>query len=137
MGFITEIKTFAALGSGVIGSGWVSRALAHGLDVVAWDPAPGAEAALQDKAWLTRVHAFNRAEREWLRGELLERGYRCLPSQTNFLLCTLQQDATHLERRLFEQGVIVRPMGGYGLPKALRISVGSRAENRRLLKALS
>ncbi len=96
----------------------------------------GAEAALQDKAWLTRVHAFNRAEREWLRGELLERGYRCLPSQTNFLLCVLQQDAAHLERRLFEQGVIVRPMGGYGLPKALRISVGSRAENRRLLKAL-
>ena len=46
MRFITEIKTFAALGSGVIGSGWVSRALAHGLDVVAWDPAPGAEAAL-------------------------------------------------------------------------------------------
>ncbi|MFJ4547482.1 hypothetical protein ACIP1X_28425, partial [Pseudomonas sp. NPDC088885] len=30
--FITEIKTFAALGSGVIGSGWVARALAHGLD---------------------------------------------------------------------------------------------------------
>jgi carnitine 3-dehydrogenase len=43
MPFITEIKTFAALGSGVIGSGWVARALAHGLDVVAWDPAPGAE----------------------------------------------------------------------------------------------
>lgn len=40
MRFITEIKTFAALGSGVISSGWVSRALAHGLDVVAWDPAP-------------------------------------------------------------------------------------------------
>ena len=44
---VTEIKTFAALGSGVIGSGWVARALAHSLDVVAWDPAPGAEAALR------------------------------------------------------------------------------------------
>lgn len=47
MSFVTEIKTFAALGSGVIGSGWVARALAHGLDVVAWDPAPGAEAQLR------------------------------------------------------------------------------------------
>lgn len=47
MAFVTDIKTFAALGSGVIGSGWVARALAHGLDVVAWDPAPGAEAALR------------------------------------------------------------------------------------------
>ncbi|MCY7307822.1 MAG: L-carnitine dehydrogenase [Rhodoferax sp.] len=47
MSFVTEIKTFAALGSGVIGSGWVARALAHGLDVVAWDPAPNAEAQLR------------------------------------------------------------------------------------------
>ena len=54
MSYITEIKTFAALGSGVIGSGWIARALAHGLDVVAWDPAPDAEAALRQRvanAW--------------------------------------------------------------------------------------
>jgi len=54
MAFATDIKSFAALGSGVIGSGWVARALAHGLDVVAWDPAPGAEAALRarvDTCW--------------------------------------------------------------------------------------
>ncbi len=47
MAFRTDIKIFAALGSGVIGSGWVARALAHGLDAVAWDPAPGAEAQLR------------------------------------------------------------------------------------------
>jgi len=96
----------------------------------------GAAAALDDKPWLAKARAFNRAEREWLREELLERGYRCLPSQTNFLLCVLPRDAARLERHLFERGVIVRPMGGYGLPRTLRISVGSRAENRRLLRAL-
>ncbi|AIY42331.1 Carnitine 3-dehydrogenase [Collimonas arenae] len=51
---ITDIKIFAALGVGVIGSGWVARALAHGLDVVAWDPAPNAEQQLRDRlanAW--------------------------------------------------------------------------------------
>ncbi|MGH8234970.1 MAG: histidinol-phosphate transaminase [Rhodanobacteraceae bacterium] len=92
--------------------------------------------ALHDKPWLTKVCAFNRAEREWLRAELLERGFRCLPSQTNFLLCMLAHNADRLERFLFERGVVVRPMGGYGLPHAMRISVGSRAENRRLLRAL-
>jgi carnitine 3-dehydrogenase len=54
MAFVTELKTFAALGTGVIGAGWIARALAHGLDVVAWDPAPGAEAALRERianAW--------------------------------------------------------------------------------------
>lgn len=49
MSFNTHIKTFAALGTGVIGSGWIARALAHGLDVVAWDPAPGAEAQLRER----------------------------------------------------------------------------------------
>jgi len=49
MTFKTDIKTFAALGTGVIGSGWIARALANGMDVVAWDPAPNAEANLRDR----------------------------------------------------------------------------------------
>ncbi|TAN05165.1 MAG: histidinol-phosphate transaminase [Rhodanobacteraceae bacterium] len=96
----------------------------------------GAEAALGDGAWLAKVRAFNQAEREWLRNGLRARGYHCLPSQANFLLCVLRHDAAPLEHRLVERGVIVRPVAGYGLPRALRISVGSRAENRRLLRAL-
>src|SRR6201991_4430206 len=54
MAVIVDIKTFAAIGVGVIGSGWVARALAHGLDVIAWDPAPGAEQQLRENvanAW--------------------------------------------------------------------------------------
>ncbi len=54
MSYVTDIKIFAALGTGVIGAGWIARAMAHGLDVHAWDPAPGAEAALRTRianAW--------------------------------------------------------------------------------------
>ncbi|NRF72310.1 L-carnitine dehydrogenase [Aquincola sp. S2] len=54
MDFITSIKTFAAVGTGVIGGGWVARALANGLDVIACDPAAGAERSLRetvDNAW--------------------------------------------------------------------------------------
>ena len=66
------IKTFAALGIGVIGSGWVSRALAHGLDVIAWDPAQGAEKQLRANvanAWptLERVGLKPGASQERLR----------------------------------------------------------------------
>jgi histidinol-phosphate aminotransferase len=96
----------------------------------------GAEAALADRDHLDRVRAFNRAEREWLRGELRARGLEALPSQANFLLVDLGRDAAELERHLFERGVIVRPMGGYGLAQTLRVSIGSRAENERLLGAL-
>lgn len=41
------IRTVAAIGTGVIGAGWVARWLANGLDVVAWDPGAGAEAKLR------------------------------------------------------------------------------------------
>ena len=47
-------KVFGVVGTGVIGSGWAIRALSRGIDVVAWDPAPGAEDRLRqaiDRAW--------------------------------------------------------------------------------------
>lgn len=96
----------------------------------------GAEAALADREHLARVRAFNTNERRWLADALVAHGYASLPSQTNFLLLDLDRDATGLERHWFQRGVIVRPMGGYGLPQCLRISVGSRAENQRLLDAV-
>ena len=42
-----KIQRLALIGTGVIGSGWAARALANGLDVVAWDPAPGVERRLR------------------------------------------------------------------------------------------
>lgn len=96
----------------------------------------GAEAALGDRDHLERARASNAGERAWLAAELARRGVDCLPSQTNFVLVDLGRPAASLERQLFERGVIVRPMDGYGLPQTLRISVGSRAENERLLAAL-
>ncbi len=42
-----SIRTVAIIGSGVIGSGWAARCLAHGLDVIAFDPAPDGEAKIR------------------------------------------------------------------------------------------
>jgi carnitine 3-dehydrogenase len=60
------------VGAGVIGCGWAARALAHGLDVVAWDPARDADARLRaaiDNAWtaLKRVGLSQGASRRRLR----------------------------------------------------------------------
>ena len=96
-----------------------------------------AEAALGDAEHVARAKAFNRVERDWLTTQLASRGLRVLPSQTNFVLVDFARDAASIEQTLYERGVIVRPMGGYGLDEFLRISVGSRAENERLLDALS
>jgi histidinol-phosphate aminotransferase len=95
-----------------------------------------AQAALADRDHLAQSLAINARRRRALAGELRARGYSTLPSQTNFLLLYLGHEAASLERHLFQRGVIVRPMGGYGLPQTLRVSIGDDAENRRLLDAL-
>ena len=49
-----DVHCFGVVGTGVIGAGWAARALSRGLDVVAWDPATGAEDRLRaqiDNAW--------------------------------------------------------------------------------------
>lgn len=51
---MSTIATVGVIGAGVIGAGWATRALARGLDVIAWDPAPQAELKLRaaiDNAW--------------------------------------------------------------------------------------
>jgi histidinol-phosphate aminotransferase len=96
-----------------------------------------AEAALGDQAHVARAKVWNLAERELLVDRLRARGLRVLPSQTNFVLVDFARDAIPVESALFQRGVIARPMGGYGLPQCLRISVGSRGENERLLDALA
>ncbi len=57
------IRTLGVIGTGVIGAGWAARALAHGLDVVAWDPTPAWQGRLADavgNAWpaLERLGLF-------------------------------------------------------------------------------
>ncbi|WP_413623729.1 histidinol-phosphate transaminase [Luteibacter sp. Lutesp34] len=95
-----------------------------------------AEAALGDRDHLARVRDTNSVDRAWLADALTARGFRVLPSQTNFLLLDLGRDAAAFEAHLFERGVIVRPMVGYRLPHTVRVSVGSRAELDRLLEHL-
>ncbi len=96
-----------------------------------------ATAALGDQKHVARAQQWNFSERAWLTQQLRTHELRVLPSQTNFVLVDFQRDAAPIEAALFARGVIVRPMGGYGLSQFLRISVGSRAENKRLLDVLA
>jgi histidinol-phosphate aminotransferase len=94
------------------------------------------EAALGDVAHLDWACARNAEQRSALADTLTRRGLRVFPSQTNFVLVEFGARTPQIEAALVELGVILRPMGGYGLPDCLRISVGSADENRRLLSAL-
>ncbi len=95
-----------------------------------------AETALSDAAHLQNGITGNREQRAWLIAALRERGWPVAPSATNFVLVEFGEHTTAIEKELIARGVVARPMGGYGLPECLRITVGSAEENARLLAAL-
>ena len=95
-----------------------------------------AQAVLGDAAHLRASIAGNAAQRQALSSALRERELQVSPSQTNFLLVAFGERASQVEAGLVSRGVVLRPMGGYGLGEYLRITVGTAPENERLLAAL-
>jgi histidinol-phosphate aminotransferase len=95
-----------------------------------------AQAVLGDEEHLRWSLARNAEQRALLAAALRERGWFVHPSLTNFLLVEFGERTPAIEAGLLAQGVVVRPMAGYGLPDCLRITIGDAGENRRLLAAL-
>jgi histidinol-phosphate aminotransferase len=94
-------------------------------------------AALDDAAHVKRAREGNARELPRLSAELRQLGLEVFPSQTNFVLAGFgERDGRQLYQALLHKGVIVRPMNGYGLPHHLRITVGTRDENVRVVRAI-
>jgi len=95
-----------------------------------------AVAALADTEYVDESRTLNAAGMRALMDGARALGLTYVPSHANFLLIRVGH-AAHVYQRLLEQGVIVRPVAGYGLPEFLRVTVGLPAENRRFLDALA
>ena len=94
------------------------------------------EAALGDVAHLEWARERNAEQRKALAEAFDRRGLRVMPSQTNFVLVRFGPQTARIEAELTKRGVVLRPMGGYGLPEYLRVTVGTVDENRRLLATI-
>jgi histidinol-phosphate aminotransferase len=92
--------------------------------------------ALGDPAHVQGVAARTVAERRRMEGILRVRGVRFAPSVANFLLIEVGDAAAVLNEALLRAGLIVRPVGGYGLPRHLRVTVSLPAHNDRFLAEL-
>ena len=96
-------------------------------------------AALEDRAFLDETYRVVRTGRAYLTEELTRLGCSVAPSQSNFLMFEVppsEQDASALFERLLERGIILRPLKSYGLPRHLRVSVGTEEENHILVSIL-
>ncbi len=92
-------------------------------------------AALEDDEHRRRTRELVIAERAFFVRELARRGYPVPPSHANFLLVPVRGAAAARER-LLRAGLIVRDGAAVGFPEHLRITVGDRATNERVLAAL-
>lgn len=95
-----------------------------------------AEAALDDDAFLQQSVLTNITGLQQWFAACAANGWEYIPTVGNFITINCQRTATPLYNALLHEGVIVRPLAGYGLPQHLRITIGTAEQNTRCISAL-
>jgi len=145
---IVVTRTFSkihGLGGLRIGFGYAPLAIEQAIDRirlpfnVSVAGLDAATAALGDEAHQRASRELVQTWRPRLTQAIRGFGFDVLPSAGNFVLVMFEDAAraSAANDHLNTRGIIVRPVGGYGLPNALRITVGTEDQNRAVIDALS
>lgn len=99
-----------------------------------------AAASLDDTAHIDAARAHNEKWRQWLTGEIGALGLKVTPSVANFVLIHFPEEkgrtADDADAFLTARGLVLRALKNYGLPNALRMTVGLEEPNRLVVDAL-
>src|SRR5574343_1741482 len=93
----------------------------------------GALAALDDSEFLQASYELNRTGMAQIVAALERLKLEFIPSFGNFVTFRAG-DGAAVNHKLLKQGVIVRPIGGYGLPEWFRVTIGTERENARFIE---
>jgi histidinol-phosphate aminotransferase len=96
----------------------------------------GAKAAIEDGAYLEMVLENNRKGKQYFYNAFKELSIDYVLTESNFILFKYGNMAEALIKRLFEEKILARWMGPYGLPDYIRVSIGKMEENRRFIETL-
>lgn len=94
-----------------------------------------ATAALGDLKFLEKCRVENEAGRQFLCDGLTAMGFETHAGQANFVLSRVGNGKMIFEQ-LQQRGIIIRPLAPYGMPEYIRITIGTAAENAKLLAML-
>ena len=144
---VITLRTFSkvyGLAGVRIGYGFAHDALIRNLLKVKlpFEPSTLAQAAgigaLRDAAFLHRSLEVNAEGMKYLVPELTSLGFTVVPSDANFVMCPLEnaESVAALYNGLLKLGVIIRPLPAFRLPHCVRITIGTMAENERLIQSL-
>lgn len=95
-----------------------------------------AQAVLNDDEFVKKVAENNRLEMARYEAFCTAQGLEFIPSKGNFITIDFKRPAMPIYEELLREGVIVRPIAGYGMPNQLRVSIGLPEENDRFFAAL-
>lgn len=95
-----------------------------------------AEAAIKDDEFVKKIVKLNLEEKNYIYGRLEKAKITYIPTQANFMLVKTG-NGKQLFEKLLSAGIIVRFLGGEALKDYIRISIGTRDENKRLLDKLT
>jgi len=93
-------------------------------------------AALDDEEHLRLSRELVLKGKLYLMKELRRLNIPYAHSETNFIFVEFPFDAGYIYESLLKRGIITRPLAGYNFPRALRITVGTEEQNRKLIRAL-
>jgi histidinol-phosphate aminotransferase len=98
-------------------------------------------AAIEDQAFVREAVEFNETWLPWLTAEIGKLGLKVTPSVGNFLLIHFPggagKTANDADAFLVSKGLVLRKVAAYGLPDALRLTVGTEEANRHLVASLA
>ncbi len=93
-------------------------------------------AALDDPKHVERVVLNNATQMQIVGVGLSELGFRVIPTSANFLCFDLGEDSVGVTERLRAEGISVRPLGAWGAPTYIRVSIGTGEQNQAFLHAM-
>lgn len=96
----------------------------------------GAIAALEDKDFLAKTYANNLEGKKHLYAELDRLGLEYKKTEANFIFINLKKSADELFLNIMKEGVIIRPLTSFGLPQAIRVSIGLPEQNQKFIAKL-
>jgi len=93
-------------------------------------------AALDDDEFVKKSKIVNNEGKKFLYDAFKKLGLFYLPTYANFIFVDFPKDSQIIYEALLKKGIITRTIKEYGFPNALRITIGTEKQNRRLIKAL-
>ena len=93
-------------------------------------------AALKDREFFLSTLKLTEEGKYFIYKELKRIGLYFVKSHTNFILINTERDCRIVSDKMISHGVIIRPMHSYNLPTFIRVTIGTREQNKRFIKAL-